>query len=220
MREWLHKERGEVALVVVLLILNFVPIGAGIIRMWGMQTLTEENTRFLVAPLATVLHIVGSSVFGLVGIGQFIRRLRGGPASWHRRVGWILAFSGLISAISGLWMTAVFPHGEGDSRLLDAFRYGFGIAMTFALLKGMYYARKRSFLQHQAWMVRAYALGMGAGTQVVLFIPWMMWFAPPDAVARALILGAGWAVNLLLAEWWVSRSLGARGRRNAGVPSG
>lgn len=213
MRWVLQKGNGEVILVVVLLLLNIVPIVAGISRVWGMQALTPENARFVAAPVATGLHIVGSSVFGLVGIGQFIGRFRRGKRSWHRRAGWVLAVSGLVSALSGLWMTGAFPHAKGDSTLLDAFRVMFGIAMTLCLLMGMYWARKRNFLRHQAWMVRGYAIGMGAGTQVVLFIPWVVLVAPPDACVRALILGAGWALNLLLAEWWVSGSTRRRPQR-------
>lgn len=209
----LHKERREMIIVLVLLLLNVVPIAAGVSRVWGMQTLTPENARFIAAPVATGLHIVGSTVFGLAGIGQFIDRLRRGNPSWHRRAGWVLAVSGLISALSGLWMTGVFPHTEGDSALLDAFRFMFGIAMTLCLSMGMFWARKRSFLRHQAWMVRGYAIGMGAGTQVVLFIPWVMLVAPPDAFVRALILGAGWAFNLLIAEWWVYSSVRRRPQR-------
>jgi hypothetical protein len=213
MRGVLQRERSEVILVVALLLLNIVPIVAGISRVWGMQALTPENARFIAAPVVTGLHIVSSSTFGLLGIGQFIKQFRRANPRWHRRAGWVLVVSGLISALSGLWMTATFPHTEADSALLDAFRFGFGVAMTLCLVMGVYWARKRNFLRHQAWMVRGYAIGMGAGTQVVLFVPWMMLLAPPDAYLRALILGAGWALNLLLAEWWVLRSRGRKPQR-------
>lgn len=201
-----HKEKSGMMLVVVLLILNIVPMVAGIVRIWGMQVPTPENARFVAAPVVTGLHIVSSSVFGLVGIGQFIDRFRRANRNWHRRAGWVLVATGLVSALSGLWMTGAFPHAEGDSALLDTFRFLFGIAMTLCLFMGVLFARKRNFPMHQAWMVRGYAIGMGAGTQVVLFIPWVVLVAPPDAYARAMILGAGWILNLLLVEWWVFSS--------------
>ena len=34
--------------------------------------------------------------------------------------------------------------------------------------------RRRDFASHGAWMIRAYALGMGAGTQVVVLAPWSL----------------------------------------------
>lgn len=206
MRWAIKKEKSEVILVVVLLILNIVPIISGIARVWGIQVLTPENARFVAAPVVTGLHIVSSSVFGLVGIGQFIDRFRRTNRNWHRRAGRVLVATGLVSALSGLWMTGAFPHAKGGSALLDTFRFLFGIAMTLCLLVGVFWARKRNFPRHQAWMMRGYAIGMGAGTQVVLFIPWVMLMAPPDAYARALILGVGWTLNLLLVECWVYSS--------------
>jgi hypothetical protein len=199
------RKRSDIVLIVVLLLLNGVPIAAGIERMVGMGLPTPENARFVGSPIATALHIVSSSVFGLVGIGQFIDGFRRRYAAWHRRAGWVLAISGLVSALSGLWMTGFFPRVKGDSDLLDLFRLIFGVAMVVCLLFGLYHGRRRNFQQHSAWMIRGYAIGMGAGTQVVLFIPWVVLVAPPGALERALLLGAGWATNLLLAEWWVAR---------------
>lgn len=201
----LSMKRGEIVLIVLLALLNFVPIGAGLVRLSGLDDPTPENARFIAAPVVTVLHILASSVFGLVGIGQFVASFRRRHPSWHRRMGWALAITGLVSAVSGLWMTRFFPRVEGDSDLLDLFRLVFGLAMVACLLLGLYDARGRRFQRHSAWMVRAYAIGMGAGTQVVLFIPWVMVVAPPDATARAWLLGAGWALNLTLVEAWIAR---------------
>ena len=38
---------------------------------------------------------------------------------------------------------------------------------------------------------------------------WVLIVSLPGEMARALLLGAGWAINLMLAEWWISR----QGRR-------
>jgi hypothetical protein len=50
-------------------------------------------------------------------------------------------------------------------------------------------------------MVRAYAIGLGAGTQVLTHLPWVLYFGAPDELTRALLMGAGWAINLAVAEW-------------------
>jgi len=207
------KKRGDIVLIVVLLLLNAVPIAAGVSRLLGLHVPTMENARFVASPVATFLHIVGSSLFGLVGIGQFVDGFRRRNAAWHRRAGWVLATSGLVAALSGLWMTVFFPRVKGDSDLLDGLRLVFGVAMVVCLLAGLYFgSKKRDFVRHRAWMIRGYAIGMGAGTQVVVFIPWVLVVAPPGALERALLLGAGWVINLMIAEWWI-----ARGRRR-GAP--
>lgn len=207
--------RGDIVLVTVLLLLNIVPILAGIVRLSGLHAVTPENARFVAAPVPVVLHIVASSLYSLVGIGQFVEAFRRRYRTWHRRMGWVLAMSGLVAALSGLWMTWTFPRVKGDSDLLDGFRLAFGVAMVACLLMGLYEAKRRDFNHHSAWMIRAYAIGMGAGTQVVLFVPWVTLVAPPDALVRALLLGAGWALNLVIAEWWIARSRCQKTRRAA-----
>jgi Predicted membrane protein (DUF2306) len=52
-------------------------------------------------------------------------------------------------------------------------------------------------------MRRAYAIGLGAGTQAPIQIPPLMLFGEPDDMSRALLMGAGWAVNLVVAEWLI-----------------
>ncbi len=203
------KKRSDTVLISVLLLLNAVPMAAGIARLSGLDMPTPENARYVASPASTYMHIVGSSLFGLVGIGQFLDGFRRKHPVWHRRAGWMLFLSGMAAGLSGLWMTCFFPRVKGDSDLLDGLRLVFGGLMVVSLLMGLYRARKREFMKHRAWMIRGYAIGMGAGTQVVVFIPWVLIVSLPGEMARALLLGAGWAINLMLAEWWISR----QGRR-------
>ena len=59
-------------------------------------------------------------------------------------------------------------------------------------------------------MTRAYALGMGAGTQVLTHLPWFLLVGKPGELARATLMAAGWMINILVAE---------RVIRRAGAPS-
>jgi hypothetical protein len=52
-------------------------------------------------------------------------------------------------------------------------------------------------------MMRGYALGLGAGTQVFTTIPWVLIAGQPTAVPRAFLMGLGWAINLAVAEWLI-----------------
>jgi hypothetical protein len=53
-------------------------------------------------------------------------------------------------------------------------------------------------------MIRGYAIGLGAGTQI-----FTLGFGEPvfgtGSPARALLTGAGWVSNLAVAEWVVRR---------------
>jgi Predicted membrane protein (DUF2306) len=54
-------------------------------------------------------------------------------------------------------------------------------------------------------MTRAYAIGLGAGTQVVTHLPWFVFVGKPDESTRAMLMGAGWVINLAVAEWIIRR---------------
>jgi hypothetical protein len=53
-------------------------------------------------------------------------------------------------------------------------------------------------------MLRGYALGLGAGTQVLTHLPWDLLPDIRGELARTLLMAAGWAVNLAVAEWSIS----------------
>jgi hypothetical protein len=77
----------------------------------------------------------------------------------------------------------------------------FGIAMLASLLFGLAAIRRRDFSQHRAWMLRGYAIGLGAGTQVLTNLPWFVLAGEPGVQTRAVLMGAGWVINLVVAEW-------------------
>lgn len=54
-------------------------------------------------------------------------------------------------------------------------------------------------------MMRAYALGQGAGTQVILFLPWTLLLGRPEALTRDLLMSLAWVINLALAEWLIGK---------------
>jgi hypothetical protein len=72
-------------------------------------------------------------------------------------------------------------------------------------------------------MVRSYAIGLVAGTQVLTLGLGGKVFGQAE-VTTALLMGAAWGINLAVAEWAVRRLAGRRpvsgaGRRRAGALS-
>jgi hypothetical protein len=65
-------------------------------------------------------------------------------------------------------------------------------------------------------MIRAYALGLGAGTQAFTHLPWFLIPSIQGELARTLCMAAGWAINLAIAEWMIWREPG--GRRQMELP--
>lgn len=66
---------------------------------------------------------------------------------------------------------------------------------------------QRRIAEHRAWMVRAYALGQGAGTQALILLPLTVAFGAPSFFVRDLLMTLAWALNVVLAEWIVRRQL-------------
>lgn len=172
--------------------------------------ITPENARFFAAPAPVVLHILGASVYGLGGALQFAEPLRR-RHSFHRKTGRIVAPAGLTAALTGLWMTLFYPRPPGDSAALSGVRMIVGSAMLACLILGLRAIRRRRIGEHAAWMTRAYALGLGAGTQAVLHLAWLAVGPPPSEVAHTLLMTAGWAINAGIAE-------SAIRRRRSGAP--
>src|SRR5690606_28260230 len=63
---------------------------------------------------------------------------------------------------------------------------------------------------HGEWMIRAYALGMGAGTQVLTHLPWFILVGRPTELSRTILMGGAWAINAAVAEWIIRRAAARR----------
>jgi len=73
------------------------------------------------------------------------------------------------------------------------------------ILLGLSSVLKKRIAQHQAWMIRAYALGQGAGTQVMITIPWLLTVGEPGGFTRDILMTAAWVINIVVAEWIINK---------------
>lgn len=191
-----------------LILLSLVPSVAGAFRVGQLATgaeLAPENARFVTAPLPVMAHIIGAIVYSIVGAFQFAPRFRQRRARLHRIFGRILIPSGFVVALSGLWMSHFYDLPPFDGVAIYIMRLIVGLTMLVALTLAVVAIRQRDFRAHGAWMIRAYALALGAGSQLFTSIPLLL---APDAVnmtTRAVTMGAGWLINALVAEWVIRR---------------
>lgn len=199
-REWL--------IPTSLLLLSAVPVLAGALRLTSLASggdVTPDNVRFFALPLPVILHILGATTYLVLGAFQFVPSLRQRHPRYHRLAGRVLIPAGLVGAASGLWMTAVYDLPATDGGLLPLVRWVFGLAMIAALVLGLVSVRRREFATHRAWMIRAYAIGIAAGTQVFTTLPWML-TGGLDATSKTLAMTLGWVLNLAVAEVIIRRA--------------
>jgi hypothetical protein len=193
-----------------LLVLSFIPITAGSLRLTelaGGPAALPDVDRFAGLSLPLVVHIVGASLYCVLGAFQFPARFRGKHRGWHRAAGRVLVGCGLLAALSGLWLTFSVGPLPGDGVLLQAIRLVVGSLMVFSIVAGFTAAMRRDFRNHRAWMIRGYAIGQGAGTQAITQLPWVLLVGAPQGLSRALLLAAGWAINLAVAELIIRRGI-------------
>ena len=199
-----------------LIALSLVPVVAGAARvsqLAGGGPVTAANARFFDSPVPVIVHIVGSTVFLLLGALQFAPELR--RRAWHRRAGRLVALAGLLSALSAAWMTVFYalpPEVTGPG--LSALRLVLAAVMAGGIVAAFLAIRRGDVRTHRAWMTRAYAIGLGAGTQVLTFLPWTLIVGAPTPVGHTLLMAAGWAINLTVAEIVIRRSPGPGGARS------
>ena len=199
------RSTGWVPFALVTLVL--VPAVAGSLRLvevFGGPHALPANPRITASPVPVVVHIVCAVLYAVLGAFQFSATLRRHRPGWHRVAGRALVLLGLAVAFSALWLTLFFPRQPGTGELAFLFRLAFGSGMAASIILGFTGIRRGNVARHRAWMTRAYALALGAGTQVFTQGIGNAVFGT-GALATDLSLGAGWVINLAVAEYVIRR---------------
>lgn len=201
-----------------MVVLSAIPLLAGSLRLvelaGGPAMVVAPDPRLTASPLPVVLHVAGAAVYALLGAFQFVPRLRRRRPGWHRRAGRALVVAGMVVAGSALWMTLLYSREPGTGDLLHTLRLAFGAGMAACLVLGLAAIRRRDVAAHRAWMTRAYAIALAAGTQA--FTEGFGGALFGTGVLREdLYKAAGWVVNLAVAEWVIRRPA-ARARARSG----
>lgn len=192
-----------------LLAVSAIPCAAGIARLAGLASDTAFNgdsERFFASPVTVILHIIGASLFSILGALQFSTGLRQRYPQWHKVSGRVVAASGVVAALSGIWMTVMYPIPaalQGD--LLFGVRLLVGTSMLMSIVLAVTAVMHRDIARHRAWMIRGYALGQGAGMQVVVLLPWMLIMGTPSALQRDVLMSLAWLINLSIAEMLIQK---------------
>jgi uncharacterized membrane protein len=186
-----------------LVALSVIPVLAGtarLVELGGGPEVIPADARFTSSPLPVVVHIVCAATYALLGALQFSAGIRRRWPAWHRTSGRVLVVAGLGVALSALWLTLFFAPQEGSGALLFVLRLVFGSALVASLGLGLGAIRRGDVATHRAWMTRAYAIALGAGTQVFTEGLGGVFFGH-STLALDASRGAAWVINLAVAEW-------------------
>ena len=150
----------------------------------------------LQAPSASVLHFLGGGIVLLAGASQFHAGLRKKYTKLHRWLGRVYVAGVLIGGIAGFTLAFYSVGGL-------AAQAGFLVlAVCWLLSTGLAfrYILRRDIVAHQRWMIRSYALTLGAVT-LRIYLPLFLMQGIPFEQAYPAIAWLAWVPNLIIAEW-------------------
>ncbi len=205
---------------IALFLLALIPVLTGISILISMQhgtlnSLTEPQDLIRRAsyPWALSGHIIGGSALLILGFAQFSAQLRRACPGCHRWTGRALILLGVFFALSSLWMN-LSANAMPGSALHDGAQNLVAVLFLIVLGLGLAAIRRGDVVRHRVWMLRAYALTLGAATQTVMLLPVFLLFGLPEGLLVDLVFISGWGINLGVGELILrrggQRSLSAR----------
>lgn len=183
-----------------LLTLAFIPTLVALMRVVQVPTgsLPADKLYLASTPISVVLHAACGAAFALFAPLQLFPTMRRSFPKLHRRAGWVLVMAGLAIALTGLVMVALQPFSA--TLTLRATRAVIGSAVIASLTLAITAIRHSDVQAHRAWMLRTYAMIMGAGTQALISLPILLTYGPVAPATQDLILALCWPLNLMVAE--------------------
>lgn len=169
-----------------------------------LDALPADSQRLTAVPVWHFMHVLGGATFGILGPIQFGRVLKHRYGRIHRLVGRLFVAAGAMVALSTLGLLWHFPYAY--SALVSGARLVFALALGVALFLALQAIRRRDLDGHRTWMIRAYAIGIGATVVSMVFFPiYLITGQPPQGIAADLAFIGSWTACILLAELLVRR---------------
>lgn len=167
----------------------------------GPPAIPDEFTamHYFATPIPIVLHIVAGILFNLLGPFQFAPAIWRRWPNWHRRSGRLLIGSGLLVALTGLWMNQYYPLYGGFLKYSTVMAHSIGLAVWLGVALRAILAR--DIPRHSAWMMRAIAIGLSPATQRVFILPMFFIYGDVSELMVGLVVWSSLLLNLSVVEW-------------------
>jgi uncharacterized membrane protein len=154
----------------------------------------------------TMLHIFPGLVFVVLGPLQFASTLRSRRPRVHRRIGYIVLTSGLVTGVTALAMTTQTAIGGATERAATVL---FGVLFLVALARAFVCIRRRHVELHREWMIRAFSLGLAVATirpivGAFFATQGLTRLTPPEFFGIAFWIG--FTIHLIAAEAWINHT--------------
>lgn len=151
-------------------------------------------------PLLTLLHILPGMIFLVLGALQFVKKIRKNYINFHRWSGRIYLMLGLVIGISAIIMSITIRFGgyaESSANII------FGSFFLFSLGKAYSSIRRKDFVLHREWMIRAYAIGLAVATMRPIIGLFFAFTDIPFHEFFGYIFWIAFILHAFVAEKWI-----------------
>jgi hypothetical protein len=184
---------------VVMALLGLVVVAFAILTLAARGANSEvAAVMFARAPWTTILHIASGIVTLVFGPLQFVPAIRTRYRWLHREMGAAYVVAVLVGGTAGLLSA---PHSFGGLGTHLAFGE-LALGWIGTTVMAVVAIRKRDIVAHQRWMIRSYALTLGA-VMLRIWMPLSVMAGIPFEVAYPVVAWLAWVPNLLVAEVWL-----------------
>jgi uncharacterized membrane protein len=154
----------------------------------------ERNAR-----LAFLLHSLMGGIGLICGALQFNQNILKNNKLIHKTLGWTYLISIWGASVAGTWNSIYFDVPFSAKIIFQIIGVWWFISTTAAYLK----IKNRKIQEHKNWMMRSFAISL-------FFVTFPLWV---PGLQRILADDIAWPVglliavclNLMAAEWWISR---------------
>lgn len=120
------------------------------------------NDIYLSKPWAVIVHGMSGVLFFLSAPFQFSPTLRSKYTKLHKYSGYLVFVAGYVMALSGVWMHHALTPDELGPRYIGLVLMALAMCISFSM--ALKHIIQRNILSHQAWVIRAMAITLGAIT--------------------------------------------------------
>jgi hypothetical protein len=176
-----------------------------------------------------VPHVLFGSIAMATAVLQIWPWFRRRHPVWHRRLGRLYVFGGVLPAgLAALVVGAFTPFGP----VTRASNVLLAVLWLSCTAMGWRMARRRRFAEHRRWMIRSFALTTSIISNRIWGVLAAVTLAPQlettfhgdevlfTWVVSALAAWLGWTLPLLAAEWWLERDRARPATRRRVTASG
>jgi uncharacterized membrane protein len=175
---------------------------------------TQQLPVIAARPVFEAVHRVGGALYLVIGVSQFMPKLRARHLRLHRWLGRVFLLLTVLVAVGGAFMAVRFPYSGLQEAVPVVL---FAAILLYSGYRAYRHARLREIAKHREWAMRAFSVGLGVATIRVFYVVMIYTTDLPARECFNTSIWLGFMLTLLAAEVWIN--LTRPERSAAGTPA-